>query len=136
MNIEGGELRRRQPMLDIFSVMLLGAVNDYKIALAQNELHAVTNAQRRLQQFGLVWEQIKSIPQRQPDDIHFGILAPRSGTIVKCYVAEGQFVKEGDPIFEIADFTTMWFTFPVQVQDQPFIQLGLVVAINPASLEG
>src|SRR5205085_2230371 len=119
-----------------FSAMLLGAVNDYKIALERNELHAVTNAQRRLEQFGLVWEQIKSIPKRQPGDTSFGILAPRSGTILKSYVAEGQFVKEGDPLFEIADFTTMWFTFPVYEQDQPFIQLGQIVDINPASLPG
>ena len=136
MSTEGGELRRRQPMLNIFSLPLLGAVNDYKIALEKNELHAVTNAQRRLEQFGLVWEQIKSIPKRQPGDTSFGLLAPRTGTILKCFVAEGQYVKEGDPLFEIADFTTMWFTFPVYEQDQPFIQLGQVVAIQTPSLPG
>jgi len=136
MSTEGGELRRRQPMLDIFSLPLLGAVNDYKIALEKNELHAVTNAQRRLEQFGLVWEQIKSIPKRQPGDTSFGLLAPRSGTILKCRVTEGQYVKEGDPLFEIADFTTMWFTFPVYEQDQPLIQLGQVVEIQTPSLPG
>ncbi len=134
MKNEGAQLRRREPMLSILSQPLIGAVNDYKAALNQRELNAVTNAQNRLEQLGLVWDQIKSIPQRQASDSVFSLLAPRGGTIVKNYVVEGQFVKEGEPLFEIADFTTMWFTFPAYEQDLPFIELGQVVEINTSSL--
>ena len=104
MNHEGQQITKRQPLATIFSRTLLNAAGDYKLALAQGE-EAALPAKRRLEQFGLVWEQIKAIPARQPDDNYFGILAPMTGTIVKTYVAEGQYVREGDRLFEVADFT-------------------------------
>ena len=136
MSCEGDQITRRQPLITIFSRTLLAAANDYKTALVKSDAAAVTNAQRCLEQYGLVWEQIKAIPQRQDDDIHFGILAPLSGTIVKSYVSEGQHVKEGEKLFEIADFTTMWFTFTAYEPDLPFIQVDQIVELSTPSLPG
>ncbi len=68
--------------------------------------------------------------------LYFGILAPLTGTIVKSYVAEGQYVKEGDRLFEIADFTKMWFVFTAYEQDFPLIQVGQIVDIQTPSLPG
>ena len=135
MNHEGQQVTRRQPLATMFSRTLLAAANDYKIALPQGG-DALENAKRRLEQYGLVWEQIKAIPERQPDDSYFGILAPLTGTIVKSHVSEGQYVKEGDKLFEIADFTKMWFMFTAYEQDLPFIQVGQVVSIRTPSLPG
>ena len=135
MNHEGQQITRRQPLATMFSRTLLGAANEYKLALAQGE-QAAEPIKRRLVQYGLVWEQIKTIPLRQPDDLYFGILAPMTGTIVKTYVAEGQYVKEGERLFEIADFTTMWFMFPVYEQDLPLIQVGQFVNVKTPSLPG
>ncbi len=135
MNHEGQQITKRQPLATMFSRTLLTTANEYKLALAQSE-QAAEPIKRRLEQYGLVWEQIKNIPQRQPDDLYFGILASMTGTIVKSYVAEGQYVKEGEKLFEIADFTTMWFMFPVYEQDLPFIQVGQFVNVNTPSLPG
>lgn len=135
MNHEGQQVTRRQPLATMFSRTLLAAANEYKLALAEGGV-ALEQAKRALEQYGLVWEQIKAIPQRQPDDLYFGLLAPLSGTIVKNYVAEGQYVKEGDKLFEIADFTKMWFHFPVYEQDLPFVKVGQVVNIQTPSLPG
>ena len=75
-------------------------------------------------------------PTRQPDDIYFGILAPLTGTIVKSYISEGQYVKEGDKLFEIADFTKMWFMFPASEQDLPLLQVGQIATLTAPSLPG
>lgn len=135
MTGEGDTITRRQPLATIFSRTLLSAANDYKTALGQTG-PALDQAKRRLEQYGLVWEQIKAIPLRQPEDPYFGILAPLTGTIVKSYVSEGQFVKEGDRLFEIADFTKMWFMFTAYEQDLPLIQVGQIVTLNSPSLPG
>ncbi len=135
MSCEGEKVTRRQPLATMFSRTLLSAANDYKLALPQGGA-ALEDAKRRLEQFGLVWEQIKAIPTRQPDDLYFGILAPLTGTILKSYVAEGQYVKEGDKLFEIADFTKMWFVFTAYEQDLPLIQVGQIVDIHTPSLPG
>jgi Cu(I)/Ag(I) efflux system membrane fusion protein len=40
-------------------------------------------------------------------------------------VYEGQYVQEGERLFEIADFATMWFQFRAYEQDLPWIKLGV-----------
>jgi Cu(I)/Ag(I) efflux system membrane fusion protein len=136
MSCEGDRLARRQPFGNIFSRTLLAAAADFKSALAAGDPVKLAAAKHRLEQSGLAAEQIDSIPQRSPDDLYFGILAPFSGTIVKSYVSEGQYVKEGERLFELADLTTMWFTFPVSETDLPFVKLEQIVDITTASLPG
>ena len=135
MNHAGQQVTRRQPLATVFSRTLLNAANDYNLALNQNP-EAAAAAKRRLEQYGLVWEQIQTIPQRQPDDLYFGILSPLTGVIVKSYVAEGQYVKEGEKMFEIADFTKMWFMFSAAEPDLPFLKVGQMATLSTAHLPG
>lgn len=135
MNHEGQNVTKRQPLATFFSRTLLAAANDYKLALPQGG-EPLAEAKRRLEHYGLVWEQIKTIPERQPDDIYFGILSPVTGTIVKSYVAEGQYVKEGEKMFEVADFTKMWFHTMLPEQDVPFVKPGQIVKLHTATLPG
>lgn len=135
MNHEGQTVTQRQPLATIFSPTLLAAAQVYKDALAAGG-QPLEDAKRKLMHYGLVWEQIKTIPERQPDDLYFGMLSPRSGTIVKSYVAEGQSVKAGEKMFEIADFTKMWFHAMIPEQDVPLIKPGQIVKLHTASLPG
>ena len=135
MNHAGQQVTRRQPLATIFSRTLLTAANEYKLALPQGG-QPLEAAKRKLEQYGLVWEQIQTIPNRQPDDLYFGVLSPRTGVIVKSYIAEGQYVKEGERLFEIADFTTLWFMFTAYEQDIPLLKPRQVVQVNIASLPG
>ena len=135
MNHDGQPVARRQPIATIFSRTLLDAADDYRLALAQGGT-ALDRAKRRLEQYGLVHEQIQTIPQRQPDDLYFGILSPLTGTIVKSYVSEGQYVREGDKLFEIADFTRMWCMFTVYERDLPLVHERQVVKVRVDSLPG
>ena len=135
MNHEGQSVVRRQPIATIFSRTLLAAGNDYKLALTTGG-PALEQARRVLQQHGLVAEQIDAIPRRQPDDIYFGILSPLTGTIVKSYVNEGQFLREGERMFEVADFTRMWGMFTVYEKDLPLVHERQVVRVRVESLPG
>ncbi len=135
MNHVGQQVTRRQPLATIFSRTLLKAADEYKLALPQGDL-AVAAAKRKLEQYGLVWEQIQTIPSRQPEDLYFGVLSPRTGVIVKSYVAEGQYVKEGQRLFEIADFKTLWFMFTAYEQDIPLLKVRQEVRVSIASLPG
>ena len=135
MSCDGQQITRRQPLATIFSRTLLNAAHEYLAAVKQGGSE-VDAAKMRLMRYGLVWEQIAAIPTRQEDDSYFGILAPLSGTIVKSYVSEGQYVKEGDKLFEIADFTRMWFMFTAYERDLPSIRVGQVVEVKTPSLPG
>ena len=135
MNHSGQQVTRRQPLATVFSRTLLAAANDYKLALEQGGA-PLDQSRRRLDQYGLVPEQINTIPTRQPDDPYFGVLAPLTGTIVKTYVSEGQYVSEGEKLFEIADFTKMWFMFSASEKDLPFLKAGQPVTLSVPSVPG
>ena len=51
-------------------------------------------------------------------------------------MSEGQYVKEGEKLFEIADFTKMWFMFSAAEQELPFLKSGQSVTVNVPSLPG
>lgn len=135
MSCEGQQIRRHQPLVTLFSQTLLTAADAYRTSLKTGGLE-LELARRRLVQYGLADEQIEFIPQRQADDRYFGILAPLTGTITKSYVAEGQYVKQGERLFEIADFTRMWYLFTAYEQDLPLFKVGQFVTLEVPSLGG
>ncbi len=135
MNCEGEQIHQRQPIANFFSRTLLDAAEDYKRALKTGGAD-LEKARQNLERDGLVSEQIAAIPTRQPDDIHFGLIAQLTGTIVKSYVSEGQYVKAGEKLFETADLSRMWFVFDAYEADLPFIHKDQFVEITTASLPG
>lgn len=126
---------QREPLATMYSRTLLSAAKEYKDALNHDEAAAAV-ARQKLEHYGLVWEQIKAIPLRQENDQYFGILSPRTGLVVKSYVFEGQYVLEGDKLFEITDSTKFWFMFPVFEQDLPLLENGQLVEIETPALVG
>jgi len=135
VKFEGAEVTEGQPLATLFSRPLLAAASEYKLSAKQGG-PMLEAAKNRLLQYGLTPAQIAAIPQRKDDDIHFDILAPMTGTVVKRWVYEGQFVQEGEKLFELADFSKMWFLFIAYEQDLPFLHVGQRVQISAPSLPG
>jgi Cu(I)/Ag(I) efflux system membrane fusion protein len=64
------------------------------------------------------------------------VRAPMSGTVVSRTVYEGQYVEINDRLFEIGDFSRMWFVFDVYEADLAWVRPGQTVALSLASLPG
>src|SRR5438093_1097795 len=120
VNFVGAEVNAGQPLATFYSPMLLNAERDYVVLIKQRSTSAnaqlgvehqrlVEAAAQRLKRLGLSDAQIAELPNKPESDIHTRILAPVSGTVVARHVYEGQYVKEGEKLFELADFSTMWF---------------------------
>ena len=122
VNFEGAEVQAGQPLATFYSKDLIAAIREYKVAYGQGPSPMLTASAVRLQQLGLSEDQIATAHQRSETDIFVDILAPVTGTVVKRYVYEGQYVQEGEKLFEIADFSKMWFQFIAYEQDLPFLQ--------------
>lgn len=132
VNFMGAEVQEGQPLAEFYSPTLLQAERDYR----QLSGELKKNTGLRLRQMGLTPTQIAALETKSGDALNSQILAPVSGTVVEQKVSEGQYVKEGDKLFEIADFSTMWFQFRAYEQDMPWIQIGQSVAITTPSLPG
>ncbi len=132
VNFMGAEVTEGQPLVEFYSPTLLQSEREYRTL--SGELRAATAL--RLLQMGLTAAQIEALPQKAGDQLTSQILAPIGGTVVAQTVYEGQYVQEGERLFEIADFSTMWFQFRAYEQDLPWIKLGLKVDIATPSRPG
>ncbi|MBL9169573.1 MAG: efflux RND transporter periplasmic adaptor subunit [Verrucomicrobiales bacterium] len=142
----GAEVVEGEPLATFHSLPLLALEHEYLGILKQLE-HASDairpgleqmrqSAERRLLLMGIAKQQIASLPQR-PEDAHLvQILSPMSGTVVSREVYAGQYVKEGEKLFELADFSTMWFKFDAYERDLPWIKLGLPVDVSTPAVPG
>jgi Cu(I)/Ag(I) efflux system membrane fusion protein len=146
VNFVGAEVVTGQPLATFYSPMLLAAEREYVSLLRQKPagdaaLHAeharlVEAAAQRLKRFGLTDAQVTALPRKEANAIHSEILAPVSGTVVARHVYAGQYVKEGDKLFEIADFSTMWFQFDAYERDLAWLSVGQKVEVTTPSVPG
>jgi Cu(I)/Ag(I) efflux system membrane fusion protein len=129
VNHPGAEVEAGQPLADFYSPTLLQAEREY------GQLGGVlrANAGLRLRQLGLTPEQIEGIATKPLNALNSPILSPIGGTVVRQNIYEGQYVSAGQPLFEIADFSTMWFMFRAYEQDIPWIKTGQTITVTTPS---
>ncbi|MBI4326644.1 MAG: efflux RND transporter periplasmic adaptor subunit [Chloroflexi bacterium] len=147
VNYVGAEVIEGEPLATFYSPQLLTAEREY-LALWQQQMptnsalpreehqRMISSAELRLQRLGMTEAQIKTLQNKQENETHTQILAPMSGTVVARFVYEGQYVKEGDKLFEIADFSTMWFLFDVYERDLSWVKAGQLAEVTTRAVPG
>ncbi len=130
VNYLGAEVTAGQPLAEFYSPALLQAEREYRQLTGDLR----NNTALRLRQMGLAPAQIDAIDRKPADALTSQILSPVGGTVVMQSVYEGQYVATGEKLFEIADFSTMWFLFRAYEQDMPWLKTGQSVRITTPSL--
>ena len=132
VNYMGADVAAGQPLVDYYSPNLLQGEREYRQLTGDLK----KNTALRLRQMGLTSEQIEAVADKPADSLTSQILSPIGGTVVGQEVYEGQYVTAGQKLFELADFSTMWFMFRAYEQDLPWIKIGQAVTIRTPSLPG
>ena len=132
VNYIGAHVKGGEPLAVLYSPALLTAEREYA-ALAEKGQTAdgkrwLDSAAQRLRRMGLTDAQIEKVPTKTGDNTE--IPAPISGTVISRYVYEGQYVNEGDKLFEIADLSKMWFLFDAYERDLPWLEEGQEVEVT------
>ncbi|MBI5772873.1 MAG: efflux RND transporter periplasmic adaptor subunit [Verrucomicrobia bacterium] len=141
VNFTGAEVVAGQPLAVLYSPTLFVAEREYLLLVRQAKEGAETKplveaAAFKLRRMGLSDAQIAALPAKSAADYRTEILAPMTGTVVTREIYEGQYVKEGDRLFEIADFATMWFKFDLYERDFAWVKLGQQLEITTPALPG
>jgi multidrug efflux pump subunit AcrA (membrane-fusion protein) len=75
------------------------------------------SAKQRLLLLGIDEAQIHECLTNGESVTHVRIRSPISGHVIQKYVREGQYVKEGDPLYDVADISTVWVEAQVYEDD-------------------
>ena len=144
VNYQGAEVAEGQPLATIYSPMLLNAAREYLTfrrsmfsATDAATGHGMDAATARLKALGLSGPQIAQLPETFTEtNLLFEILSPMTGTVVMRSAYEGQSVKEGEKLFEIADFAVMWLKLEVYERDLAWLSPGQGVEVTSAAVPG
>jgi len=140
VNTIGAEVAAGEPLATIYSPDMLTAqrvfVQRVKAGEAAYPAADRAEARERLLELGLTEPEIARLEKDLRPEATVTVRSPMSGTVVSKTVYEGQYVQTSDRLFEIADFSRMWFLFDAYEQDLPWLRVGQAVEITTRAVPG
>lgn len=140
VNYVGAEVREGAPLATIYSPEMLTAQRTYVERLrAGNSAFTASErsaARERLLELGLTEKEITILDHTLEPTAMVNIHSPMSGTVVSRAVYEGQYVQTNDRLFEIGDFSSMWFVFDAHENDLSWLRTGETVEVTTPSQPG
>ena len=143
--ILGDRVRRGQRMLDIRSAELSELQSELTIAerhlnstqlLFDNGISSERELIEARAEFKKLQADIKLHGESRGNGI-FSITAPISGYVIEGEISTGStFSEEDEPLFTIADLSTVWVMANVHASDLPFVREGMAVEITTLSYPG
>ena len=94
------------------------------IALQEKDPAAIATAENVLREYGMPESVITEIRRTGRATRSITIVAPRSGTIIEKPAIDGMRFNTGDPLFKIADLSSVWLVTDVQEQDLGALRAG------------
>ncbi len=132
----GQFVTRGTPLAAIYSPELLYVVRELQTATQAGEAAVAASSARRLVQYGLPAEQVAALArQRQPAST-IDLLAPDDGTIVVRSAIQGQYIKTGEPLFELGNLARLWFHAEVYERDVPLLRAGQPATLTTPTVPG
>ncbi len=144
----GVHINKGDHLAVIYSPQLFSAQVEYlearRAANAASGLPAVRQAQealasntfQRLREFGMTDDQLRNLEREGKAESRLTIYAPQGGTVVEKLAVEGNYVKAGDPIYRIAELSTVWLMLKLFPEDAARIRFGQRVEATVQSLPG
>jgi cobalt-zinc-cadmium efflux system membrane fusion protein len=104
-------------------------VLEAETALARSRI-ALSRAEQELLRLGLASNELEKIDTTRDTSPTYVLTTPFTGTIVERTAALGEVVSPGQPLFAVADVSTMWAFLDVYESDIPEIRLGQPVVVQ------
>ena len=146
----GLKIRRGDPLALVYSPQLFAAQEEYLQSLTtldnyvdsehsitrQNAELVVESTKKRLQLWGMSEDEFERLEREREAKEHITITSTVSGTVVEKMAQEGQYVKEGQVLFNVADLSQLWVLADVYEFDLGWVREGQRVTISAESYPG
>jgi Cu(I)/Ag(I) efflux system membrane fusion protein/cobalt-zinc-cadmium efflux system membrane fusion protein len=135
----GQKVKKGAPLLEIYSPELVTAQEEYLLALsgyentggssqstlADSSKRLLDAAKRRLQLWDISDRDIRRLEKTRQTRKTMTLYAPYGGIVVMKMANEGQFIKSGMELFQIADLSTVWVYADIYENELPWVREGL-----------
>ena len=130
----GLKIRKGKPILELYSPEFI--ISKEELLQTEPGSRNRRSSIEKLKLLGFTDKQIKQIIKKNNVSNLQKIYSPLSGTVIKKYVSEGEYVKKGQRLYTIADLRRLWVIFDVFEQDIEKIFIGQKVILQTEGLIG
>ena len=132
----GKRVQQGEPLLALYSPDLVSAQEEYLLARRLKDDTLAASARRRLALWDIPPDQFDSLEARGSATRTLLLRAPRGGEVTEKMVIEGQAVKAGDNLFQIADARLLWVDVAIFEQDAAAVRVGSAATITVDAIPG
>lgn len=138
VDFTGQEVQKGQKLASIYSPELIAAQQELFEAKKQKERDPAfyQAAKSKLELWDLGEEEIRAIEDSGKPMKRVDIRAPHSGVVMERKVSTGEYLKEGAPLFRVADLSRIWVIFHAYEGDLPWLEVGDEVAFDVPGIPG
>lgn len=137
VNYTGAPVNQGEHLAMVYSPELSTAQHELLMAHnADPDGSLALSAREKLRLWDLLPDQIEAILERGEATDHFELRAPVGGVVVIKNVNEGDYVQTGEPLFKIADISTLWLFLDAYESDLPWLRFGQEVAFTVEAWPG
>ncbi|MDR1498620.1 MAG: efflux RND transporter periplasmic adaptor subunit [Puniceicoccales bacterium] len=140
VNQIGLEVTNGQPLATIYSPDVLTAqrlyVENLQAGAGVVSVSEIRSSREKLLALGLDEADIQHLEKTKKAESTLIVRTPFDGTVISRKAYEGQYVSVNDELFEIGDFSTLWFIFDAYERDLPLLALNQKVSVTLPSLPG
>jgi len=137
VNYTGAKVKKGQSLVKLYSPELYSAQQEYVLAVGNNEqLLPGSSAKKKLELWGLTPEQIRKIGERGTPSEYMTIYSPMGGVVMNIRAVEGDYVKTGTVMYQIADLDQLWVEMDVYESDLPGLTTGQAITFSTKSIPG
>jgi membrane fusion protein, copper/silver efflux system len=129
-------VRQGDHLFELYSPELYATQSEYLAAISGGSPRLAASARQKLLLLGFMEAQILALEAAKEPQHTLVIHSPAAGTIFELMVREGDYVKEGTPLYTIADYDTLWLSFDAYESDLPWIAAGQDVELTFESQPG
>jgi Cu(I)/Ag(I) efflux system membrane fusion protein len=133
VNFVGQNVKKGDPLLEIYSPDLLATQEEYLNAVDGNQKSLAALARRRLELWGVPADEVRELEKSRKARETLIIPAPISGRVLERNVLEGARIEPGMELYRIADLTVVWLQAKIYEYELPHIEIGQPVRIVLAS---
>jgi Cu(I)/Ag(I) efflux system membrane fusion protein len=149
VNATGETVRRDEPLMEVYAPELVVAEREYLLAwrslqdlagagpeIRKSASQLAEAALLRLSNWDISADQIKRLQRVGSVTRTLTLRAPADGTVMEKMAVEGMHFTAGDPLYRIADLSTVWLTAEVFEQDIGVLRRGQNATITVNAYPG